>query len=306
MIFVSAKGSGKVPEPQERPIIMSSSIAWRPEMGRLPSIFVSHGAPSFALEPGVAGPALTALGQSLPTPKAVLVVSAHWMTPQPRVAVTASPETIHDFGGFDPALYRLNYPAPGAPEVAQRALEALRDAGWDAQPDTQWGFDHGTWVPLMHLFPDASVPVFQVSMPRTTQGDSAYALGQALAPLADEGVLIVGSGSLTHNLYEVQWDGGGEPVAYAREFSEWIRTAVTGRQHQALRRTMHEAPHAHRAHPTAEHLWPLMVAAGAAGDEPPGTVVDGGFTHGVLSMDSFVFGTVPALLTEPAGQAVPA
>jgi 4,5-DOPA dioxygenase extradiol len=262
-------------------------------MPRLPTLFISHGSPTFAIEPGIAGPALTALGQTLPTPKAVLVVSPHWMTREPRVATTPRPQTIHDFGGFPPALYQLQYPAPGAPEVAARTIGLLRAAGWAAEADTQWGLDHGAWVPLTYLFPAAHVPVFQVSLPARLDGARAYAFGQSLAPLAQEGVLIVGSGSLTHNLFEIRFeapDAAGE--TYAMEFAAWINNTVTQCDHISLQQTMALAPHAQRAHPTPEHLWPLMVAAGAAGAQVAAHRIDGGMTHGVLSMDAFVFGGV--------------
>lgn len=258
-------------------------------MKRMPTLFISHGSPTFALDPGKAGPALSALGRALPRPEAVLVVSPHWMTREPRVAVTPHPQTIHDFGGFPPALYRLQYPAPGAPEVAQRAIELLRAAGHAAEADAQWGLDHGAWVPLMHLLPQADVPVFQVSLPVRMDGASAYAYGQALAPLRDEGVLIVGSGSLTHNLYELRRDDEvGE--SYASEFADWVAQVLAAGDHARLCQTMALAPHAQRAHPTAEHLWPLMVAAGAAGTHEPVTRIDGGVSHGVLAMDAHLFG----------------
>ena len=257
-------------------------------MPRLPSLFVSHGAPTFALEPGRAGPALAALGRELPRPEAVLVVSPHWMTPSPRVGLTALPQTIHDFGGFDPALYRIGYPAPGHPGLARRAVEALAAAGWDAQADERRGLDHGAWVPLLHLFPKADVPVFQVSLPSRLDAASAWALGEALAPLADEGVLVTGSGSLTHNLADFRFrHGSDEP--YAAQFAAWVRDAVVAGDGERLRRTLADAPHAARAHPTPEHFWPLLVAAGAAPARGPWRVVEGGITHGVLAMDAFVF-----------------
>jgi 4,5-DOPA dioxygenase extradiol len=263
-------------------------------MTRWPTLFISHGAPTFAIDPGIAGPALTALGMALTRPKAVLVVSPHWMTREPRVATSAAPQTVHDFGGFPPALYQLNYPAPGHPAMAARAIEVLRAAGWAADADPQRGLDHGAWVPLLHLLPQADVPVFQVSLPARLDGARAYAFGQALAPLADEGVLIVGSGSLTHNLHEVRFDAAdADAEDYAREFSAWITQAVLTHDHTRLQQTMAVAPHAQRAHPTPEHLWPLMVAAGAAGAAVPATRIEGGITHGVLSMDSYLFGAIP-------------
>ena len=259
-------------------------------MPRLPALFVSHGSPTFAIEPGLAGPALTALGEALPRPKAVLIVSPHWMTPAPRVTTSAAPPTVHDFGGFPQALYALNYPAPGHPDLAIRTIEVLRAAGWAAGPDAERGLDHGAWVPLTYLMPQADVPVFQVSLPARLDGAQAYAFGQALAPLADEGVLIIGSGSLTHNLYEVRFDApdaAGE--AYATAFATWVREALLVRDHDRLKRTMTLAPQARRAHPTPEHLWPLMVAAGAAGGGAQVHHIECGMTHGVLSMDAFLF-----------------
>lgn len=260
-------------------------------MDRLPSLFISHGAPSFALEPGQAGPALTALGRRLPRPSAVLVVSPHWMTPTPRVGLTAQPDTIHDFGGFAPALYQLQYPAPGAPQPAARALALLQAAGWPAQGDERRGLDHGAWVPLLHLFPAADVPVFQVSLPARLDAEAAWALGAALAPLADEGVLIVGSGSLTHNLGDFRRAQGSE-LDYVRAFAGWVRDAVQAGDGARLRRTLQDAPQAARAHPTPEHFWPLLVAAGAASPSQSWQLIDGGIEHGMLAMDSILFGAL--------------
>ncbi|MEF8722442.1 MAG: class III extradiol ring-cleavage dioxygenase [Candidatus Accumulibacter delftensis] len=267
-------------------------------MERLPSLFVSHGAPSFAMEPGLAGPRLTALGRELPKPRAVLIVSPHWMTPRPQVGMVERPRTIHDFGGFDPALYEIDYPVAGHPQLARRTLDLLQEAGWSPRADERRGLDHGAWVPMLYLYPAADVPVFQVSLPSRLDADSAWTFGQALAPLADDGVLIVGSGSLTHNLNEVRGGHGhqgqhgqeGYEEAYVAEFATWVREAVVAGDSTRLRETLALAPHAQRAHPTAEHFWPLLVAAGAAATSLPAAVIDGGITHRVLAMDSFVFG----------------
>jgi 4,5-DOPA dioxygenase extradiol len=262
-------------------------------MSRLPSLFVSHGAPTFALEPGQAGPRLVSLGRSLPRPEAVLVVSPHWMTPSIRVSTTPRPPTLHDFGGFDPALYRLDYAAPGHPRLAMRAIETLRTAGWPAQADAQRGLDHGAWVPLRYLYPDADVPVFQVSLPSQLDAVSAWKFGAALAPLADAGVLIVGSGSVTHNLAEFFSQPGADAptdAPYVLEFATWLRDAVRASDAARLRRALTDAPHAARAHPTAEHFLPLLVAAGAAPAQQPWQVLEGGIVHGVLAMDAFLFG----------------
>lgn len=259
-------------------------------MQRSPVLFVSHGAPTFALEPGLLGPRLTAAGQSLPRPRAVLVVSPHWMTRGLRVASTAAPETVHDFGGFPRPLYDLRYPAPGEPALAARTVEVLRQAGLAAQADGSQGLDHGAWVPLRFLYPQADVPVFQVSLPQGMDARQAYALGQALRPLRDEGVLVVGSGSLTHNLHEFRMPVDGGAADYAREFAAWVRQAVEARDHARLQDTMDIAPHAQRAHPTTEHFLPLLVAAGAAGADDAVQTLEGGITYGVLAMDSYLFG----------------
>jgi 4,5-DOPA dioxygenase extradiol len=269
-------------------------------MTTLPSLFVSHGAPTYALKPGLAGPGLRALGQALPRPAAVLVVSPHWMTPEPRVTTSPQPRTIHDFRGFDPALYDIVYPAHGHPALASHTVEVLCAAGWSAAGDADRGLDHGAWVPLRHLYPRAEVPVFQVSMPTDLDASSALQFGRALAPLADDDILVVGSGSLTHNLYDFTFDPGRDE-AYAAEFASWIRETVTAGHHERLVRALEIAPHARRAHPTTEHFLPLLIAAGAATTALPVTVLEGGITHGVLAMDSFLFGKRVSLglLTEP-------
>ncbi|MDA0234283.1 MAG: class III extradiol ring-cleavage dioxygenase [Proteobacteria bacterium] len=274
-------------------------------MQMLPTLFVSHGAPTFALDPGLAGANLATLGRRLPRPHAVLVASPHWMTRQPQVTLSLRPATIHDFGGFDATLYTLQYPAEGAHLAARRALELLQAAGLPATPNADRGLDHGAWVPLSHLYPKADIPVFQVSLPEWLDADGAYDYGRVLAPLAGEGVLIVGSGSLTHNLYEFRL-GDPRAQAYAAEFAHWVRDAVLAGDHPRLRQALEIAPHARRAHPTAEHYLPLLVAAGAAAQAVPASVIEGGIVHGVLSMDSFLFGTdLAAMKGADANQALP-
>lgn len=258
-------------------------------MSRMPTLFVSHGAPTFALQPGCSGARFAELGRTLPKPAAVLVISPHWMTPEPRVTIAPRPSTLHDFGGFDPALYEIRYPAAGHPAMARRAAELLCAAGRATRGDPERGFDHGAWVPLLHLYPDADVPLIQVSQPTRLDGPSAWEFGRALAPLADDGVLIIGSGSLTHNLYELG-SSHAPRESYAAEFAEWVRDTVHSGDAERLQQVMTLAPHARRAHPTAEHLWPLLIAAGAAGTPLAGDWIEGGIRYGVLSMDSCVFG----------------
>lgn len=253
-----------------------------------PSLFISHGAPTFALEPGLLGPKLNQLGARLPDLAAVAVVSAHWQTVGVQVMHGAAPETLHDFGGFPPALYRLQYPARGAPRLASDTVALLKTAGIEASLDDRRGYDHGAWVPLLYLLPRAQVPVYQVSMPFDLDAAGALQLGLALKPLRQRGVLVMGSGSLTHNLREI---GLADPKAtmYAAEFAAWIRTHVESRDLQALEDYRRRAPHAARAHPTEEHFLPLLVALGAGSDADAVTALDGGMTYGVLSMDSYVF-----------------
>lgn len=252
-----------------------------------PVLFISHGAPTFALEPGELGAHLNALGKSL-SPKAILVISPHWQTRGLQIMATAMPSTVHDFRGFPAPLYELRYPVPGAPTYATHTQTLLQQAGLNSTLDLQRGLDHGAWVPLSHLFPTANVPVFQLSMPLTLSTESAYQLGQALRPLRQQGVLIVGSGSLTHNLYELQAQGSDE-APYAAEFRDWIRQSVMTQDTSALIHYRTHAPHAVRAHPTEEHFLPLLIALGAAGDEKP-SVIEGEMTYGVLSMESYGWG----------------
>jgi 4,5-DOPA dioxygenase extradiol len=253
-----------------------------------PSLFISHGSPMFALEPGLLGPNLRAIGDSLPDISAVLMVSPHWQTRGVRVGSSAAPETIHDFGGFPAPLYQLHYPAPGAPALAQDAARLLASAGFDVTLDERRGLDHGAWVPMRYLFPRADVPVFQVSLPQHIDAAGALRLGQVLAPLRQRGVLVVGSGSLTHNLYEFRQHI--RDPEYAQQFVDWVRDAVAARDVEALVDYRRRAPHAERAHPTEEHYLPLLVALGASTPDDAAQRVEGGMTYGVLSMDSFAFG----------------
>jgi 4,5-DOPA dioxygenase extradiol len=267
-------------------------------MSRIPALFVSHGSPMFAIEPGLLGPNLERVGRGLLPLDAILVVSPHWQTRGVRVTGSAAPETIHDFGGFPPALYALQYPAPGAPELAAGVIARLQAAGFDAGLDPARGLDHGAWVPLRYLAPDADVPVLQVSLPHDIDAAGALRLGRALAPLRDRGVLVVGSGSLTHNLYEFRRHV--RDPEYAQAFADWIADAVARGDEAALVGYRERAPHAARAHPTEEHFLPLLVALGASEADEPRSLIRGGMTYGTLSMDSFGFGLPPGALADAA------
>lgn len=259
---------------------------------KAPVLYISHGAPTFAIEPGVLGPQLQALGHMLSGAKAVLVVSPHWQTRGVKVMTTQHPDTVHDFGGFPSELYALRYPARGQPDTAQEAARLLTAAGFSTESDARRGLDHGAWVPLLHMLPDAQVPVFQVSMPISLTAAQAVDMGRALAPLRAQGVVIVGSGSMTHNLYEFR-QLGTRPEPYAQEFAAWVRAAVQADAVTPLIHYRTEAPHAVRAHPTEEHFLPLLVAMGAqqgGGDARVQVLDGGGIAHGALSMESYVWG----------------
>jgi 4,5-DOPA dioxygenase extradiol len=275
-------------------------------MKTAPALFVSHGAPTFALEPGKLGPQLMQIGEQLTGVAAILIVSAHWQThghTQEKtrgvhVMTTSMPETVHDFGGFPAALYNIRYPALGAPSVAVETAHLLTAAGYSVKLDDQRGLDHGAWVPLTYLFPRANVPVFQISIPFDLDAVGALKLGETLAPLRERGVMIIGSGSLTHNLYEFR-QHAQQDAAYAAEFANWIRQTILRRDVDALTDYRTRAPNAKRAHPTEEHFLPLLVALGASDPTDALQVIDGGITHGVLSMDSFAWGLRVPLTSTP-------
>ena len=256
-------------------------------MQSLPSVFVSHGSPMHALQPGAAGAAWTALGRRWPKPRAILIASAHWETNLPMLTGAAQPETIHDFSGFPEPLYRLRYPAPGAPELAQRAQALLRQGGFTAAIDGTRGLDHGAWAPLLYAYPDADVPVVQLSIQPALGTKHHLAVGKALRPLKDEGVLIIGSGHLTHNLRD--WARGrGAPEPYAREFQQWVFDRLQSHEIEKLADYRTLSPQGVRAHPTDEHFLPLFVALGAAGEGSVERVYDA-IDSGVLAMDAYVF-----------------
>lgn len=260
-----------------------------------PSLFVSHGAPTLAVEENETVVFLRGLGAKLGRPRAILCVSAHWGTLVPTVSEALKPETIHDFGGFPEALYRMRYPAPGAPELAVRAAELIAAAGMEARLSPNRGLDHGAWVPLMLIYPEADIPVTQLSVQPKADPAAHFRIGQALAPLRREGVLILATGSATHNLSRIGRDGGQIPE-WAAQFDEWLYQKITTGANEALLNYRRLAPHAHIAHPTDEHLLPLFVAMGAGGradargEKAHGVCLHRGWTHGSLSMAAYSFG----------------
>lgn len=257
---------------------------------RLPTLFLSHGSPMQAVEPGIAGKAWQALGARLPRPAAIVIASAHWETSLPMLTGGQKPETIHDFGGFPRALYEIRYPAPGAPALAARAQALLKAAGITAGIDACRGLDHGAWVPLRWMYPQADVQVVQLAVQPAHGAAHHLALGRALAPLRDEGVLVIGSGHTTHNLRDFMLDrrGGGAPAAYAKAFADWVAARLAAGDTEALVAYRDRAPEAERAHPTAEHFLPLFVAYGSAGEHPRVETLVEGYEGSALALHSWL------------------
>ncbi|TSE26453.1 4,5-DOPA dioxygenase extradiol [Tepidimonas sediminis] len=265
----------------------------------LPTLFVSHGSPMMALAPGAAGAALRGWGESLVAGaglRAVVVLSPHWMEEVAAVGSHPSPPTWHDFGGFPPALYRLQYPAPGDPALAHEVLTRLRAAGLPTREDPLRPRDHGAWSPLRFLLPQARWPVVQLALPVAADPAAVYALGAALADLRHDGVLLMGSGSLTHSLtvfFEERAALDDPPAPQVTAFADWVAQRLQAGDLEALLDYRTRAPHAAHVHPTDEHLLPLYFALGAAG-WPHGEVSVRPITREVqyrhLAMDSYAFG----------------
>ncbi len=254
----------------------------------LPTLFVSHGPPTMVVEDSPCRDFLAGLGTEIDRPESVLCVSAHWETTTPMVSAAPEPATIHDFYGFPEALHALTYPAPGAPALAARVAGLLDDAGLGGGIDGARGLDHGAWTPLMLIYPDATVPVAQLSI--LASGDPArhLALGRALAPLRHDGVLVLASGNATHSLPE-RGRRDDPPAAFARAFDDWLATAVEAGRTDALVDYLAAAPEAARNHPTPDHYTPLLVAIGAAGEAATGRRIHASFMYASLGMAAFRF-----------------
>jgi 4,5-DOPA dioxygenase extradiol len=243
-----------------------------------------------ALEPGAAGAALSAFTHRISRPQAILVISAHWDTTVPTFSAACKPETIHDFYGFPQELYAIRYPVCGAVKWAMEGRALLEEAGFEVAIDPKRGLDHGAWVPLRIMYPDASVPVVAMSLQTSLGPEHHYRMGRALAPLRKAGVLIVASGNLTHNLGHFGLRRGmGVALDYVQEFQGWWRERIEARDVEALLDYRHRAPGGQEAHPTEEHLLPFFVALGAAGDNFESELVHAGIDHEILVMDSYAF-----------------
>src|SRR5258706_1097452 len=254
----------------------------------LPAIFVPHGAPTLALDRCPAREFLKGLGSKLPKPRAILAISAHWETAAPAVNSVAANATIHDFYGFPEALYRMEYPAPGLPALAERTRKLLAEAGFDAQLDHARGLDHGAWVPLMLMYPNAEIPVAQLSIQTERGSEHHLKLGRALAPLREADVLVVGSGSMTHNLRTMARGQVNAPEApWARDFAEWIHSALDEGRTGELLDYRRKAPNAVLAHPEEDHFLPLFSAFGAGSETGRAERLHASTTYGTLRMDAY-------------------
>lgn len=252
------------------------------------TLFVSHGAPTLALESGETGKMLSTLAASLPRPDAILVISAHWDTRVPTVSLAAHPATIHDFAGFPAALYAIQYPAPGAPALANKVIALLAAHDIQAQTQADRGLDHGAWVPLSLMYPEADIPVTQLSIQSRSTPAAQFALGQALQDLHDQNVLILASGAITHNLSDFftgQRDAA--PLAYVNSFADWIADQLAAEQAQTLLNYRTENRQGIQAHPSEDHLMPLFVAAGSGQGVPKRFTPE--TTYGILAMDAYVW-----------------
>jgi 4,5-DOPA dioxygenase extradiol len=264
-------------------------------MSHLPSLFISHGSPMTALETGPISQRLAELATQLPRPRAIVIASAHWLSVQPTIGSAAQPSTVHDFHGFPPALHAIRYPAPGAPALAGEVRQRLDDAGLAPQLDPAQGLDHGVWVPLRLLYPAADIPVVPLSIQPARDPAHHLAVGRALAPLREHGVLVIGSGSITHNLHDLRGGyGPGREAPYIEPFTTWVEQRLAAGDLAALLDYRAQAPFASRAHPTDEHLLPLFVALGAAGVDARAQRIDAGVEYGILAMDVYRFDGQPA------------
>ena len=254
---------------------------------RYPSLFISHGAPDIAISQHAAADALKALGRRFPQPAAIVIVSAHWVSEPVGITAVEAPETIHDFGGFPEALYRLQYPAKGDPQLAEAIASRLQNAGFDIDLERRRGLDHGAWMPLFLMYPEANIPVVQVALPAGGL-QHCVRLGKALAPLRDAGVLLIGSGGSVHNLRALNREQSTAPWAGA--FEEWLLQAVEGNHCDWLVEPARFPVDFNTAHPTIEHYLPLIFACAAGGEDSPGRRIHHSFMYGNIGMSCFEFG----------------
>lgn len=256
---------------------------------RMPALFLGHGSPMNVLEENEYTRAWRQLGETLPRPKGIIAVSAHWYTRGTAVTAMEKPRTIHDFGGFPQALFDTQYPAPGSPELAERIQQALAPLPVIADHE-QWGFDHGSWGVLIKMYPDADIPVVQLSVDGTQSAEYHYQLGTKLAALRDEGYMIVASGNVVHNLRMVKWDGDATPYDWAVSFNQFVKDNLNyqGDNHPLVDFMQHKG--AALSNPTPDHFLPLLYVLGSWDGKEPITVPVDGIVMGALSMLSVQIG----------------
>lgn len=255
-----------------------------------PLVFISHGSPMVGVEKDAYTKALRRMGEDLPLPRAIVVVSAHWESPAPiRVTGSERPKLVYDFSGFPEELYQLRYPSPGNPDLGREIVDLVSQAGFEAKLDPNRGLDHGAWVPMIHAYPDAKVPLLEMTLPIPRSAPELLKLGQALAPLRRQGILLVGSGGVVHNLGRLHWDDKDAPVdPWARRFDDWIRARLEKKEVEQIRDYATAAPESKVAVPTSEHFDPLFFVLGASSEADRVVDVYEGFQYGNLSMRTFI------------------
>lgn len=257
-------------------------------MARMPVIFFGHGSPTNALDDNEFTRCWAELGASVkPAPRAILCISAHWCTRGTAVTAMRRPQTIHDFGGFGRELNSLQYPAPGSPELARRVANLLSPRR--VAMDHAWGLDHGTWSVLVHAFPKADVPVIQLSMDVSMSAQDRFAMGQQLAALRDEGILIVGSGNIVHNLAVMDWNPDARPYPWAQDFHDYIGRAITHDEPSKILGADDLGMITGMCHPSPDHFWPLQYILGTRLPEDRASLYTDKVVHSSLSMTSLMF-----------------
>jgi 4,5-DOPA dioxygenase extradiol len=256
---------------------------------RMPVLFIGHGSPMNAIEQNSYTDSLAALTRRIPRPRAVLCVSAHWMTEGTWVTRMPNPRTIHDFYGFPKELFDVRYPAPGSPEIADLMVATMKDPQIIADNE-MWGLDHGTWAVLRHIYPAADVPTLQLSIYMEQPPEYHYRVGKMLRALRNQGVLIIGSGNIVHNLREIRWEENPPAYDWAIEFDEWVKEKIESRNHEALQKEFLVSRSGQLSVPTPDHYYPLLYVLGASDENDSLSFEYEGIQNGSISMRSVSFG----------------
>lgn len=259
-----------------------------PKTNKMPVLFIGHGNPMNAIEENQYTQAWKTLCTKLPKPNAILAISAHWLTKGTRVHKAKKPKTVHDFWVFPEALYKIQYPCPGAPETVNEIKSLVK--GTRVESDTEWGIDHGTWVPLRYLFPDANVPTVQLSIDLSQSSQFHYNLGKELIPLRERGVLIIGSGNIVHNLGRMDYDRDAKSFDWAIEFDDLAKELIVKRDHKKLISYEQLGKAAILSVPTPDHYWPLLYSLGLIEEDDQLSYPVNGIAHSSISMRAIVIG----------------